>query len=67
MSKILCRLILGILAAAPVAIAIGLYPHPSARGAQATMYIAAAIAIVAMGAVWRPRRRKGAEDVSFLA
>ena len=37
--------------------AIGLFPHPSARHAEAMMYIAAAIAIVALGSVWRLSRR----------
>ena len=36
--------------------AIGLFPHPSARHAEAMMYIASAIAIVAVGALWRRRR-----------
>ena len=56
MIRMLCRMLMTILAATPVVLAIGLFPHPGAREAQAMMYIACAVAIVAVGAVWRPRK-----------
>ena len=39
-----------------LALAIGVVPHPGERAAQAMMYIALAIAIVTLGAFWRPHR-----------
>ena len=59
MSRTFCvttRLGTTVVLAVAVLGAIGLFPHPSARQAEAMMYIAAAIAIVAWGAVWRQKR-----------
>ncbi len=56
MVPVLCRMGWTIVVAALVLPAIGLFPHPTAREAQAMMYIAVAIAIVAVGAVGSPRR-----------
>jgi hypothetical protein len=54
--QVLCvirRFVMSILVAASVVLAIGLFPHPTTREAQAMMYISSAIAIVSLGLVWR--------------
>ncbi len=56
MIRILCRMGLTIVVGALTLLAIGLFPHPAARQATAMMYIAVAVAIVAVGVVWRPRK-----------
>ena len=56
MLRTLCRMGLTAVVAALTVLAIGLFPHPGARQATAMMYIAVAVAIVAVGALWRPRR-----------
>ena len=38
-----------------LALTVGVIPHPTVRMAQAMMYVALALAIVALGAAWRPK------------
>ena len=57
--KALClirRMAVTIFGVVALALTIGIVPHPAARAAQAMMYIALAIAIMAVGAAWRPNK-----------
>ena len=57
--RLLClarRIALIVFGVAAVGLSTGMVPHPSARLAQALMYVALAVAILALGAGWRPRK-----------
>ncbi len=58
MVRTLCRIGMTVVVAALTLLAIGLFPHPPARQATAMMYIAVAVAIVAVGALWRPGKAR---------
>ena len=60
MIRTLCRIALTALSAAAVLLAIGVFPHPTGPEARTMMYVASAIAIVALGRAWRPGRSKQA-------
>ncbi len=50
------RIALIVFGAAALGLTTGIIPHPSARLAQTLMYVAVAVAILALGSSWRPRR-----------
>ena len=50
------RIALIVFGAAAVGLTTGIVPHPSAGLAQTLMYVALAVAILALGSSWGPKR-----------